>query len=391
MDTSRRRWIKGLAYTAFAASLHGRFAQAQKLTAGESLPAVGDSPDDGGPLANDLSAKLTPGAIAKAMQKVGTWELNRTRNAFNNDWTFAALYTGFMAAGETLHDSKYEQAMLDMGKQLRWQLGPDETHADHQAVGQTYLELYLKHHDEAMLLPTRTRFDRTMHLPDNPDKPLWWWCDALFMAPPVYARLYAATRNIAYLDYMDREWWITSNLLYDSKESLYYRDSRYFDKRESNGRKIFWSRGNGWVLAGLARVLQYMPASYPTRQKYITQFRQMADKLRQVQGKDGLWRPGLLDPAAYPLPEVSGSGFITYGMAWGINQGLLDSTAFRAVAAKAWEGMVSHIYQDGRLGCIQPVAAAPGQFKPTSSYVYGVGAFLLAGSELAREKRSRNK
>lgn len=390
MFISRRRLIQALACTAFSANLPSRFGWAQKLTAGESLPAVGDSPEDAGPLATDLSAKLDSAAIAKAMQKVGTWELNRTRDAFNDDWTFAALYTGFMAAGPSLHDPKYEQAMLEMGRKLHWQLGPDETHADHQAVAQTYLELYLKHHDEAMLLPTRTRFDRTMQLPDNPDKPLWWWCDALFMAPPVYARLYAATAKPVYLDYMDRQWWITSKLLYDTTENLYYRDTRYFEKRESNGRKVFWSRGNGWVLAGLARVLQYMPESYPTRQKYIQQFRQMADRLRQLQGEDGLWRPGLLAPEAYPLPEVSGSGFITYGIAWGINHGILDSKLFHPAVAKAWQGMLSHVYQDGRLGCIQPVAAAPGQFKPTSSYVYGVGAFLLAGSELAKTRHSRN-
>lgn len=315
MFISRRRLIQALACTAFSANLPSRFAWAQKLTAGESLPAVGDSPDDAGPLANDLSAKLDSAAIARAMQKVGTWELNRTRGVFNDDWTFAALYTGFMAAGRSLHDPKYEEAMLEMGRKLQWQLGPDETHADHQAVGQTYLELYLKYRDEAMLQPTRTRFDRTMQLPDNPDKPLWWWCDALFMAPPVYARLYAAIAEPVYLDYMNREWWITSQLLYDTTDNLYFRDTRYFEKRESNGRKVFWSRGNGWVLAGLARVLQYIPESYPTRQKYILQFRQMADKLRQLQGQDGLWRPGLLDPEAYSLspkyraPDSSPTGW----------------------------------------------------------------------------------
>lgn len=386
MSLPRRRFIQTLAFAALATKADFCLAGVQKLTPGESLPAVGDSPDNAGPLATDLSSKLDATAIRKAMEKVGSWELNRTRNAFNDDWTFAALYTGFMAAGETLHDPKYVQAMLDMGRKLHWQLGPDLTHADHQAVGQTYLELYLKYHDPAMLLPTQTRFDRTMQLPDNPAKPLWWWCDALFMAPPVYARLYAATGKTAYLDYMDREWWITSKLLYDPAESLYYRDARYFDKREKNGQKVFWSRGNGWVLAGLARVLQYMPSNYPTRQKYIDQFRQMAERLKQLQGKDGLWRPGLLDPDGYPLPEISGSGFITYGMAWGINQKILDRKEFGPVVADSWRGMLSHVYQDGRLGCIQPVAAAPGQFKPTSSYVYGVGAFLLTGSELEKMK-----
>jgi len=380
MLASRRKFLQTLSFACMAASA-GDLLRAQP-TSNEKLPAVGDSPDDAGPLATDLSSKLTPAAIRKAMERVGTWELNRTRNDFNDDWTFAALYTGFMAGGEALHDPKYEQAMLAMGKKLNWQPGPNPTHADHQAVGQTYLELYLKYRDPAMLTPIKQRFDAMMQLKDDPQNPLWWWCDALFMAPPVCARLYRATGDAAYLDFLDREWWITSALLYDETEHLFYRDKRFFDKREANGQKLFWSRGNGWVLAGLARVLQFMPQDRPARQKYVAQFQQMSARLAQLQGQDGLWRSGLLDAAAYPVPEVSGSGFITYGMAWGIHHGLLEKKDYLPVVAKAWSGMVSHIYQDGRLGCIQPVDAAPGQFKPTSSYVYGVGAFLLAGSEL---------
>jgi len=223
-----------------------------------------------------------------------------------------------------------------------------------------------------------------MGLKDAPAKPLWWWCDALFMAPPTLARLYKATGKVEYLDFMDREWWITSKLLYDPEEHLYFRDATYLSKHEANGRKLFWSRGNGWVMGGIARVLDYMPGSYPARTKYVEQFRQMAAAAVKVQGDDGLWRSGLLDAQAYPLPEVSGSAFITYALAWGVNQGILDRKTYAPAARKAWAGLLAHVYADGRLGCIQPVGAAPGQFKATSSYVYGVGAFLLAGSQMDR-------
>jgi rhamnogalacturonyl hydrolase YesR len=208
------------------------------------------------------------------------------------------------------------------------------------------------------------------------------------MAPPVLARLHAATGNEAYLDYMDREWWTTFYTLYDSHEYLYYRDTRFFDKREANGKKLFWSRGNGWVMGGLARVLQYMPKNYPSRQRYVTQLAQMAQRLKELQGSDGLWRSGLLDQGAYKLPEVSGSALIAYGIAWGINAGVLDRKTFYPAVEKTWSGMIANIYQDGRLGCIQPVSAAPGQFKRSSSYVYGVGGFLLLGSEVNKLVRS---
>ena len=384
----RRDFIRALACTGFVAgSSWLRSIDAQKLTAAESLPEVGDSPDDAGARANDLSPTIKSQDIKNAMQRVGSWQLARVTSAFNNDWTFAALYAGLLAAGQTLQDSKYETAMVRMGDRLHWQLGVRELHADDQAVGQTYLELYLRHNKSAMLTPTKERFDRTMPRVDDPAKPLWWWCDALFMAPPVLARLYAATDNKAYLDYMDRQWWITSAALYDPHEHLYYRDSRYFDKREANGQKLFWSRGNGWVMGGFVRVLQYLPKDYPSRDRYVAQFRQMADRLKELQGQDGLWRSGLLDQNAYKLPEISGSALIAYGLAWGINAGILDKNVFYPTVERAWGGMISNIYQDGRLGCIQPVSAAPGDFKPSSSYVYGVGGFLLFGSEVDKLAR----
>ena len=346
-------------------------------------PAVGDSPETAPPLAR-LSPKLRRRAIAKAMRKVGDWELKRTREHFDQDWTFAALYAGFMAASEALPYTRYQEAMLGAGNKFDWKLGPRQSHADDQAIGQTYLALYHQGHDPKIIEPLRAQFDGLLKTPDNPDKPVWWWCDALFMAPRVWAGLAQETGEKSYLDYMDHQWWITSNLLYDPQQHLYSRDASFLDKHEANGKKIFWSRGNGWVMAGLGRVLEVMPEDYPSRAKYVEQFRQMASRVAELQGRDGLWRPGLLNADGYPLPEISGSAFFIYAMAWGVNHGVLDRGKYLPVIERGWVGVLSHVYSDGRLGCIQPIGAAPGDFKPTSSYVYGVGAFLLAGSELHR-------
>jgi rhamnogalacturonyl hydrolase YesR len=366
---------------AFAGSLtFALHVQAQKAPAPRN-PAVGDTLDVTPSLAH-LSPAFKRKDIARAMRKVGDWELKRSQPYFDQDWTFAALYAGFMAASKSLPDSQYEKAMLAMGGKFQWKLGPRLVHADDQAIGQTYLELYGIHRDPRMIAPLRNQFDQLMKTPDDPTKPVWWWCDALFMATPVWARLSQATGEKSYLDYMDHEWWITSNLLYDPQEHLYSRDTTFLDKHEANGKKIFWSRGNGWVMGGLARVLEAMPEDYPSRSKYLEQFREMAEKVTSLQGKDGLWRPGLLDADSYPLPEVSGSGFFVYALAWGIHHGVLDRATYLPVVQKGWAGLLTKIYKDGRLGCIQPIGAAPGDFKPTSSYVYGVGAFLLAGSEL---------
>ncbi|MFC5864819.1 glycoside hydrolase family 105 protein [Acidicapsa dinghuensis] len=345
---------------------------------------IGDSPDNPPPLATDLSANLKVKDVDRAMRKVANWQLQRVQGHFNEDWTFAAMDAGFMVASKSLKEPSYENYVRAVGENFQWRLGPRQTHADDQAIGQSYLEIYmgLKTHDARIITPLRQQFDQVMTLPDDPAKPFWWWCDALFMAPPVWARLYQATGEKRYLDYMDHEWWITSKLLYDPAEHLYFRDATYFDKREKNGAKIFWSRGNGWVMAGLARVLAAMPQDYPDRSKFVQQFKEMSARVIQLQQTDGLWRPGLLDPGAYPLPEVSGSAFLVYALAWGVNHGILDRTTYMPAIEKGWKGLIAHIYADGRLGCIQPVGAAPGAFQADSSYVYGVGAFLLAGSEV---------
>ena len=356
---------------------------AQQITA-EKKTWVGDAPANAVPLATDLSSKLTKKDVAHAMEKVADWQLARAQEGFDQDWTFAALYAGFMAVPEAANGKKYQDAMLAMGKKFQWQPGPRLAHADDHAVGQTYLELYSSYKDPAMIIPTRDRMDAVMKLADDPEKPLWWWCDALFMAPPVLAKLSKETGDRKYLDFMDHEWWITSKLLYSPQNHLYFRDSSYLDKHQANGASIYWSRGNGWVFAGLARVLAVMPADYPSRPKYVAQFKEMAQELASIQGNDGLWRPGLLDAGAYPLPENSGSAFYAYGFAWGINSGILDRKQYLPVVRRAWKGLLSHIYEDGRLGCIQPIGGSPDTFTPTSSYVFGTGAYLLAGSEIYR-------
>lgn len=345
--------------------------------------SVGDAPDNPGPLATDLSAKLTHAAIRKAAKKVADWELARTESTFNQQWTYAALYDGMLAASRTTGDPRYHDAMLKMAQQFDWKLLNGRfPHADDMALGRTYLDLYRENHDATRMADTKAIMDRLIARQDDPHKLLWWWCDALFMAPPVLARMSTITGDRRYLDYMDKEWWETSASLYDPEEHLFFRDSRYFTQRQQNGKKIFWSRGNGWVMGAFVQVLNEMPKDYPTRGKYVAQFRQMAEKLAAIQGKDGLWRSGLLDPDAYDLPEISGSAFYTYGMAWGIRKGILDRKTFEPVVKKAWAGMLTHVYADGRLGSIQPIDGQPGKFQASSSYVYGVGGFLLAASEM---------
>ena len=355
---------------------------------GEFSKFAGDSPSKALPYATDVSPAMTTQDVAAALRKVADWQLSRSEAHFNRDWTFNVLYAGFMEVPEAVSGKKYRDAMRAMGKNFKWNLNATDfsnrDFANDQALAQTYLKLYQLDHLPEMMRPTQVHMDQMLQQVNPSDRLVWWWCDALFMAPSTLARLSQITQEKKYLDYMDREWWRTSDALYDQKRHLFYRDARFLDRREPNGQPIFWARGNGWVLAGLARVLQAMPDDYPTRPRYVAQFKQIAAALVDLQGADGLWRAGLLDADAHPMPETSGTSLITYGLAYGVNAGLLDRREFEPHIKSAWRGLVAHIYADGRLGAIQPVSDAPGGFNPTSSYVYGVGAFLMAGSEIYR-------
>ena len=369
-------------------------AQAAKHDAGSvEREAAGSTPADPGPLATDLSSKLDSRDIQKAMRKVADWQLGVAESKFNRQWTFATLYDGLLAASVTTGDPKYRDAVAHLSSdKFHWELEQTRfPHADDEALGKSYLALYQLAPEPVKIADVRSTMDRLVARPDDPNKNVWWWCDALYMAPPVLVELARITGDHRYLDYMDHEWELTTAQLYDPQQHLFTRDATYLKKTEANGQKLFWARGNGWVLGALVRVLSAMPKDYPSRPKYEQQFRDIADRVAGLQQADGLWRTGLLDQEAYKEPEVSGTAFYTYAMAWGINTGRLPRAKFLPVVTKAWAGMLTHVYADGRLGSIQPIGAAPDAVGASSSYVYGVGGFLLAGSELDQMVRKPGK
>lgn len=327
----------------------------------------GDAPADPGPKAR-LSGSLRPADVRAATRKVADWELDHASPYFGRTWTWGALYTGFMATTDALNDPRFRDAMLSMSETFQWQLRSSLPNADDQSVAQTYLELYLRKRARKEIEPTQTTLAKLIAgaapaIPPGQARIPWWWCDSLFMAPPVWARMYAATHDRKYLDYLHEHFWQTSALLYDIRHHLYFRDITFLHRADPHGNPIFWSRGEGWVMAGIARTLQYLPKSDTDYARYRTQLRQMAAAVAALQDpKNGLWHSELLDPEDYPQPEVSGSALITFALAWGVNNGILDRTTYMPVIAAAWRGLVGQIYADGRLGNIQPIGAAPAHY-----------------------------
>lgn len=326
------------------------------------------------------------------MTAAADWQLAHPSRHAPHDWTQAAFYTGVMALARLADNPKYADAMRAMGEKNQWRPGLRPGHADDHAVIATYAQLYQIDKDRRQLAPALVLFN--FLAARKYDEPLHWdstiadrelaWCDALFMGPPALAAVSKATGDPRYLDLADRLWWKTTDFLYDRGARLFFRDSRFFEAREKNGQKIFWSRGNGWVIAGLARMLQDMPQDYPHRARYLTLFREMAEKIAAVQGADGYWRSSLLDPGSRPNPETSGTAFFTYSLAWGINAGVLPRGTYEPHVRRGWAAIVNAVDAGGMLGWVQPIGAEPGATTADSTEIYGTGALLLAGSEILR-------
>ncbi len=370
----------------------------QSLFAGVLLLTVSARLTADEPVPNGLSPEPKPAAILRAMQTVADWQLAHAETNRPNGWVGAVGNVGIMALAGISGDPKYRQAMMELGTNSDWKLAAYQGrkyHADDHCIGQVWTELYFNYRQNFQLAPVRERFDFILShpsdaasldftLPHGKAQELWSWCDSLFMGPPTWLRLYAATDDARYLDFAVTNWWRTTDYLYDKDAHLFFRDSTFFKKHEANGQKVFWSRGNGWVFAALPRMLQYLPRNHPDRPRFEQLFKDMAGKILTCQQADGLWRSSLLDPGSFPLKEVSGSGFFTYGFAWGINQGLLDRDTYGPAVTKAWTQLVGCVAENGKLTHVQPVGSDPRKFADDSTAPYGVGAFLLAGSEIYR-------
>lgn len=303
-------------------------------------------------------------------------------------WEMGAFYVGLEALAEISDDQKYVDVLRLIGEANDWKLGDRIYHADDHCVGQMYLYLYKIYEKVDMLANVQMQFDWIIENPHpqslnySEGKNRWSWCDALFMSPPAWLLLSNITGVDKYLDYMNRRWWLTIDHLYDKEEHLFYRDDRYYDRREANNEKVFWSRGNGWVLAGLARIIQNLPDDFSDRDKFITLYKEMMHRIKEIQPGDGMFRASLLDPDSYPVKESSGTAFFIYAAAWGINNGFLSADEYLPFVAKSWNGLLECVNKEGKLGWTQLPGSEPGDVENEYNAPYGAGAFLLAGSEI---------
>lgn len=359
--------------------------------------------------------------IKEIADKVNFYQYRNPSPFSNNNWIRGTYYTGVMAIYQSTGDRRYLDQCIRWGEDNGWQIPVEEPDRYGSAFyslvcGQIWMECYMDRKEEYMLQPTLDYFDDTTRV--NPlSAPLSWYyehsglrfVDGLYTSPPALAMLYKLTGEEKYLDWMDACFWDVYGVLFDRQEGLFYRDARYktgtqekIDARyilpdsiqredarttyiyqvTEQGKKVLWSRGNGWAFGGLTRILKYMPRDHGNYTRYQELYVRMAEELKRRQQPDGFWRPNLADPLDYGYTESSGTSFFTYGLCWGINNGILPREEFLPVIEKSWAAVVSVVSTEGKVQWCQPAAGAPFKVMQDDSREYVSGMFLLAASEL---------
>lgn len=318
-------------------------------------------------------------------------------------WDQAAYHTGNMALYKIRPSKTYLDYTEDWAEFNAWKgaksddkpnwkysYGETDDHVlfgDWQICFQVYIDLYNLSPKPHKIARAKEVMDYQIHTANND---YWWWADGLYMVMPVMTKMYQLTKDSLYLHKLSTYLSYADSIMYDKTEKLYYRDAKYVypKHKTTSGKKDFWARGDGWVFAGLAKVLQELPPDSPHFAHYKTRFVEMAAAITACQQPEGYWTRSMLDPNHAPGRETSGTAFFTYGLLWGINQGLLTAQPYHDAALRGWQYLSETAVQsDGRLGYIQPIGekAIPGQVVDASSTApFGVGAYLLAGTEMYR-------
>lgn len=352
-------------------------------------------------------------SVKEIMDRVNTYQYQNPWTEFDDNWIRGTYYTGVMACYQATGDKKYLKQCNDLGNQQKWQIPELEPESKESGVnlltlGQTWIESYMVDKKQYKIQPLIDHLENPS-LRNPVSRPLDWYFDAdlrfadgLFTGPPALAMLYDVTKDEKYLHWMETCFWDVYGRLYDLEENLFYRDHRFFpdcfEQRKNdpdwngnhqvtvNGKKVIWSRGNGWVFAGIARILKYLPEDHGSYERYKVVFKNMAESLKDRQSEEGFWYPNLADPDDVPLKETSGTSFFIYGLAYGINNGILDKEVYLPVVEKGWKAVYNEVNVEGKLQWGQLVGDQPVNLKQEHSHEYVSGTFLLAASEVYKLK-----
>ncbi len=319
------------------------------------------------------------------------------QTSYSRGWVKAAFYIGLDHFAAEINDPGLLARLRQLSNDFGAELGDRPWHGDDQAIAAVYGAVALRDGTPELMKKSTTQFDHiieqnyTMSLEFTPPtqegkegdcQKRWCWADAIFMAPPAWALATRVTGDPKYADYAASETRDVIEYLQDPETGLLFRDSRYFDAKTPNGKPVFWSRGNGWVFAGLARFIDALPENHPELPLMRETFLTLADQLISIQREDGYWPTSLMDPEYLTNPETSGTAFFGFGLAWGLNNGLLEGEKYERARDKAWDAIRLAVTEEGKVGWVQQIGKDPQATTRDSSQLYAVGGTLLFASEM---------
>lgn len=360
-------------------------------------------------VASHSQSLFDKGSVKAIMDRVNKYQFEHPWKEFDDNWIRGTYYTGVMACYQSTGNKKYLDQCDALGTKLNWNLPslkPEEkgSGVNLLTLGQTWLESYMIQKKKYKITPIITHLENPA-IRNPVSKPFdWYWeygrryVDGLFTGPPTLAMLYHITKDEKYLQWMEVHFWEVYGKLFDTEENLFYRDQNFFPdclaQRKADpgwkgnhqvtatGKKVLWSRGNGWAFAGIARILKYLPEDHPSYKRYEELFKRMAHSLKNCQSEEGYWSPNLADPEDFACKETSGTGFFTYGLAFGINNGILDRNEYLPTIEKAWKSLYNSVSEEGKVQFGQIVGDRPVIVKKEDSHEFVTGTFLLAASEV---------
>ena len=377
----------------------------------------------------------TPNQVKDVIRRVNTYWQQNNKAEVRSFWDNAAYHTGNIEVWKLLHDRQMLDYSIRWAEHNEWkgareadpakwkykQYGEGQDYVlfgDWQICFQTYIDLYRiekgemkdekddnqtspngggvqgNHISQLSSLTSDKKIARAIEVmgyeADSKANDYWWWADALYMVMPVMTKMYRLTGDVKYLNKLYDNLLYSDAIMYDQETGLYFRDGKYVwpKHKSANGKKDYWARGDGWVLAGLAKVLQDMPEEYVRQPFFVDKYTRLARAVASLQQKEGYWTRSMADAQHAPGPETSGTAFFTYGLLWGVNNGYLSKKEFAPVIDRAWRYLTETALQpSGKVGYVQPIGerAIPGQTVDQNSEAnFGVGAFLLAACEYVR-------
>lgn len=214
------------------------------------------------------------------------------------------------------------------------------------------------------------------------------WVDSVMMYG-VFSGWYGSTAGDATIyDFASRQPALFAKYLQDPQDKLFYHC--YWTRRQHTypKRKIFWGRGNGWVIAGLPLAIDHFARDSEERQDAVRILRETSEALLPYQREDGFYETVFNRPGK-TYAESSATALIASGWMQGVADGYLDER-FLEPGLKAFRAVVESLEtRDGLLS--MPLISAPTiaiQLMPYLGYkytprgndwTYGLASLFFAG------------